>query len=715
MQDPSSLLESGLISNVNSFLCALRDDYGFTIDSNRICRCICASADITNQEEVRFRMQTLVCKSEQEIAVFQEQFDRWQGLDNIIDELSHKAKEQYEKSKNSTILLKKQLNQKELDAERAKRNLRVTSDNSAKIEQIIKQNRRCQELSILKHLIEKERNNTQSDILSVLNDAFSSNEDAQSFLKKEFADLLVNDVGNINRAIAILQIAEQLICDPLQKEEKAEVRLREFIEDAKIQAHCLRHTEDSLESKTIKRILQAYHPLAPINILSDTDRFTEYESELFNKIKKDKSYQKAKTAADKAVSALDETIDGSKATAQKVLADNLDILMFSSVAKSSTRQLLDTAAELRHHGKTTDFVKYTKAAAAMKAVSSAFPLSENELMKYAELKDAANRDPEKIISHATEQKHKIDKQIEDAQNQLKQAQTEQSALEEQLNQKQRETELLRIKAQSLNSRPDDADFNNSMSSVWALSARNDILNKTVASLTSSEQKMVRSFIRDHAIAFKHTMRRKQVSPIRRKIDVRATVKAAVRFGGDPYIIKYKKPKKSHAKVVCLVDLSGSCKNAATLSLYFMALMNDVFVGGCSKFVFVNRLIPVDDYFRNCSPDDGVKAVISSVHTHGVYSDYGTPIASLHDEYVGLIGKETTILVIGDARGNHRNAQVDKFKDLCDKARAVYWLNPDDEEKWDQGDSDIGLYKQFVTKVSHFSCVGELLNFLISVS
>ena len=37
---------------------------------------------------------------------------------------------------------------------------------------------------------------------------------------------------------------------------------------------------------------------------------------------------------------------------------------------------------------------------------------------------------------------------------------------------------------------------------------------------------------------------------------------------------------------------------------------------------------------------------------------------------------TTVLVTGDARTNYRPAGVVPFRNLCQRARRVYWLNPE---------------------------------------
>ena len=165
--------------------------------------------------------------------------------------------------------------------------------------------------------------------------------------------------------------------------------------------------------------------------------------------------------------------------------------------------------------------------------------------------------------------------------------------------------------------------------------------------------MVNYLLRTNARIFRQTLRRKSATPRRKQVDIKATMRLAGRTNGEPLKIKYKEPKKSHANVVILTDISGSCRKVSELALYFMVMMENTFPGGCRKFVFVNSLVPVDRQFRDRGPDEGVQAVMGTVPTRGIYSDYGVTIQALRQEYGGAIRRDTTVIIIGDARNNSR--------------------------------------------------------------
>lgn len=254
-------------------------------------------------------------------------------------------------------------------------------------------------------------------------------------------------------------------------------------------------------------------------------------------------------------------------------------------------------------------------------------------------------------------------------------------------------------------------FAGGINAVQTTAAIAELMETNLSSMSAGDKQKILSYIRANAKIFKQTLRRKSATPRHHQVDIRATMRAASRTGGEPVLIRYKKPKKSHAKVVILVDISGSCRHASILALYFMAMMNEAFPGGCQKFAFVNSLVPVDKYFRDRSADEGVGAVVGNIPTRGVYSDYGTTIHQLREKIGGSIHKDTTVIVIGDARNNRNDSAAQDLKFIADRCHQVFWLNPENEYKWDTGDSVMGKYQAAGAEAHHVQTAGDLLHFL----
>ena len=98
-----------------------------------------------------------------------------------------------------------------------------------------------------------------------------------------------------------------------------------------------------------------------------------------------------------------------------------------------------------------------------------------------------------------------------------------------------------------------------------------------------------------------------------------------------------------------------------------------------------------------------------------YSDYDRAFGIYENEYMNDVSKDTIVLLLGDARNNRNDARVLTFKRIQDLSKAVYWLNPEDKEKWNHGDSVIGKYQTYANGVLETVNTKQLLQNLEYVS
>jgi uncharacterized protein with von Willebrand factor type A (vWA) domain len=111
-------------------------------------------------------------------------------------------------------------------------------------------------------------------------------------------------------------------------------------------------------------------------------------------------------------------------------------------------------------------------------------------------------------------------------------------------------------------------------------------------------------------------------------------------------------------------------------------------------VFIDGLDEVTSYF------EGVDDIVEAIHRVNTeadvvwvdgHSDYGHAFEVFNENYGKDVGPKTTVLILGDARNNYHAAQSWVIKDLQQKARKVFWLNPEPRSYWDTGDSIVGDY------------------------
>lgn len=241
------------------------------------------------------------------------------------------------------------------------------------------------------------------------------------------------------------------------------------------------------------------------------------------------------------------------------------------------------------------------------------------------------------------------------------------------------------------------------------------MHKPFNTLSKQEKEKVKDYIQDNMMNFRTRMMRKIRTKQNIRIDMKDTIKHAMRTGGVPAVLSYKKPKRNKTKIIMFLDISGSCRAQSELMLFFMYSMQDIFPSGIRSYVFVNSLYDVTDIFEAEDADRAVKEVFKRVPTKGVYSDYGVPFKEFYKNDMDKLTKDSIVFVIGDARNNRNESGEDYVKAIARRGKAAFFLETDDKRKWNQGDSIIRTYMPYMRKTEEVKTPAELLHFIENFS
>ena len=180
------------------------------------------------------------------------------------------------------------------------------------------------------------------------------------------------------------------------------------------------------------------------------------------------------------------------------------------------------------------------------------------------------------------------------------------------------------------------------------------------------------------------------------LDFRRTVRHSLSYGGVPAEPKFKYPKPSKPEIMVIADISWSVAAFARFTLHLVYALNNQF-SRVRSFVFIDGLDEVTDFFENV---DDITEAIHRVNTEADviwvdgHSDYGHAFEIFEEKFAKDIGPKTTVIILGDARNNYHASQSWVIKNIEDKARKVFWLNPEPRSYWDTGDSIVGEYSDF---------------------
>ena len=69
-----------------------------------------------------------------------------------------------------------------------------------------------------------------------------------------------------------------------------------------------------------------------------------------------------------------------------------------------------------------------------------------------------------------------------------------------------------------------------------------------------------------------------------------------------------------------------------------------------------------------------------------------------DQHASAVTRRSTVLVLGDGRGNGNEPHLDAFVEITRRARETIWLTPEPRYSWALGRCDLPLYSEHCDRV-----------------
>jgi uncharacterized protein with von Willebrand factor type A (vWA) domain len=191
------------------------------------------------------------------------------------------------------------------------------------------------------------------------------------------------------------------------------------------------------------------------------------------------------------------------------------------------------------------------------------------------------------------------------------------------------------------------------------------------------------------------LQRKRLHGRRGALDFRNTVRHSLSYGGVPAEPKFRRPRPKKPEIFVVADISGSVAAFARFTLHLVYAISNQF-SRVRAFVFIDGLDEVTRFF------EGTEDIVDAVHKVNTeadvvwvdgHSDYGHAFEVFWERYGKEVGPKTTVMILGDARNNYHSSQSWIIKAISQKARSVFWLNPEPRSYWDTGDSIVSEYGQ----------------------
>ena len=174
------------------------------------------------------------------------------------------------------------------------------------------------------------------------------------------------------------------------------------------------------------------------------------------------------------------------------------------------------------------------------------------------------------------------------------------------------------------------------------------------------------------------LRTRRYRPDRRKAraDMRATLRAALRSGGDIIPLRFRKQRTRHPPLIVLCDISGSMERYSRMLLHFLhAMTNDR--DRVYTFLFGTRLTNVTRYLRYKDIDVALEKVAESVQDWSGGTRIGRCLHAFNRDWSRrVLGQGALVLLITDGLDRDAGAglgvEMDRLHRSC---RRLIWLNP----------------------------------------
>jgi uncharacterized protein with von Willebrand factor type A (vWA) domain len=207
---------------------------------------------------------------------------------------------------------------------------------------------------------------------------------------------------------------------------------------------------------------------------------------------------------------------------------------------------------------------------------------------------------------------------------------------------------------------------------------NEVLRaKDFAQMSAVEVEQAKRAIAELRLPFDMVRtRRFRPDPHGMRIDPRATMRGALRTGGDLILPKFKEPREIHPPLVVLADISGSMSQYTRIFLHFLHALTEK-RRRVHTFVFGTRLTNLTRQMRHRDPDAALADAALAVKDWSG----GTRIGETLHEFNRLwsrrvLSQGAVVMLITD--GLERDdvtglsAEMERLQKSC---RRLIWLNP----------------------------------------
>lgn len=183
-----------------------------------------------------------------------------------------------------------------------------------------------------------------------------------------------------------------------------------------------------------------------------------------------------------------------------------------------------------------------------------------------------------------------------------------------------------------------------------------------------------------------------------RVDVSRTMARNRRYDGVPFQPVTVARREDKPRLVVLTDASLSVRNTARFTVHLVHGLQRMFPR-VRTYAFVDDLVDVSAAFERHGVDEALSVVFGSAEIDvDASSDYGRVFDTFASEHLSTLTRRTTLLVLGDGRGNGKDPGMESLERMRRQCRRLVWLTPEPRYSWGLGSCDMPAYVTLCDRV-----------------
>ncbi len=234
-----------------------------------------------------------------------------------------------------------------------------------------------------------------------------------------------------------------------------------------------------------------------------------------------------------------------------------------------------------------------------------------------------------------------------------------------------------------------------------------LMNRPFSSFSEREMELLRKEVQRLAAMLRTRVALRQKRAKSGQLDAKATIRANLKHGNVPILIKH----RNHSlkpKLVVICDISTSMRSCSELMLSLLYALQDQ-VSKTHAFAFIDHLEYISPDFENHDARAAVRQVLERMPSGYYNTDLGYALENFAQNYLDTVDHRTTLLIVGDGRNNYNDPRLDLFAMLARRSRRTIWINPERPAFWGSGDSDMLKYAPYCGAILQAGTLAELIS------